>query len=1185
MAIRYLSGINVDSNTLFVDSTNDRVGIGTSAPDTKLHVWNGDSGGAPYEATGITIENSGRAALNFLSGAGNDAYVFFGNSSAGNAGYVGYENTANKLVLRSSNHISLLDSTGEVIRVDNGNVGIGTTSPSNKLHIRQTGIVDNTATTLLLLDGQFQDGSIEEADMVSIGFRVENSAGGSQTSQAISFAYNNILSLMKDGGNVGIGTVSPISKLEISGPTGSYSSGIGFSATGTGARTYRTYIGTNGYFYFDDATGGSSRLTIDTSGNVGIGTTAPSEKLELSASGNIYGKIISTTTGGNAGVRFLSTGAREYGIFTDGDLRFYDFSASAERMRITSAGALLVGTTSTTNTASGKIVNRTTGSSNPDLALNGGAWSIASVGGEPALYLSSNIAAATGIPGATQTAKGGIGFEYVNAAAPTDIVLGIFGAPTVASSVRIFNNTERMRITSAGNVGIGTDNPSGKLHVDSGDIVLNNTYSLYLNSSISDGNWRVQRSSAPNITRSLVSGASLNLYSHFGTGEGFVIGANGGNSYYEILGSGPTHFFRGNVGIGTTTPDNVLDLGAASQGRALTWENYSNVFSAYSSGNLVLAQNFYGDTSTDTYKTSLTASYGAAGILISGTAAGLNGVMRFYVDNAAAKTAGAAFTPTERMQISGNGAIKFSTYGLGTFTGTPTYNLAVDASGNIIELPGGVVDGSGTANYVSKWSDANTLTDSVIYDDGTNVGIGTASPTQKLEVDGVIESPYLEFKPVVFYDFNSDTTGDWSKGNSTLSVPNDSVTRYTSTGADSNISKAFNFDGGQNQIIRIRYKVVTGPSGGGEIFYANSQHGYDASYFKSFTLVSDGAWHTLVLDMSSLNAGGTDWIDYNVTLIRFDLTNVSGVAIDIDWISIGGNGYGTQYFENDVAFMNGNVGIGTTAPAQKLHVDGAIRLTSNPSVTGDGSSAQFWDEAGVGPTIAGANFQVRTNGNTTALHINSSQNVGIGTTNPGAKLDVYRGLQTDTITRANAAAYIWGADVGLAIGQYSSGPYGTWLQSLKYDNNNSFPLSLNPSGGNVGIGTAEPDAIFHVAKAVSSGVGGQIVIDNPASSAVGNTAELSFLTDAGASGAGTRNAKILAVNTNAGNGAAELQFHTWNGAAELKRMNIAYNGVITFGAYGSGNVTGTPTYNLGVDASGNVIELPGGVVDGSGTAN
>jgi len=38
MAIRYLSGINVDSNTLFVDSTNNKVGIGTASPATKLDV-------------------------------------------------------------------------------------------------------------------------------------------------------------------------------------------------------------------------------------------------------------------------------------------------------------------------------------------------------------------------------------------------------------------------------------------------------------------------------------------------------------------------------------------------------------------------------------------------------------------------------------------------------------------------------------------------------------------------------------------------------------------------------------------------------------------------------------------------------------------------------------------------------------------------------------------------------------------------------------------------------------------------------------------------------------------------------------------------------------------------------------------------------------------------------------------
>lgn len=50
-----------------------------------------------------------------------------------------------------------------------------------------------------------------------------------------------------------------------------------------------------------------------------------------------------------------------------------------------------------------------------------------------------------------------------------------------------------------------------------------------------------------------------------------------------------------------------------------------------------------------------------------------------------------------------------------------------------------LVDGNGTANYVPKWSDTDTLTNSIIYDDGTNVGIGTATPQAKLDVNGTVQ--------------------------------------------------------------------------------------------------------------------------------------------------------------------------------------------------------------------------------------------------------------------------------------------------------------------------------------------------------------------------------------------------------------------------------------------------------------
>jgi hypothetical protein len=60
------------------------------------------------------------------------------------------------------------------------------------------------------------------------------------------------------------------------------------------------------------------------------------------------------------------------------------------------------------------------------------------------------------------------------------------------------------------------------------------------------------------------------------------------------------------------------------------------------------------------------------------------------------------------------------------------------------------VDGTGTANYVAKWSDTDTITNSVIYDNGTNVGIGTAFPGARLEVKSAAPDTF-------FADFISST--------------------------------------------------------------------------------------------------------------------------------------------------------------------------------------------------------------------------------------------------------------------------------------------------------------------------------------------------------------------------------------------------------------------------------------------
>ena len=97
--------------------------------------------------------------------------------------------------------------------------------------------------------------------------------------------------------------------------------------------------------------------------------------------------------------------------------------------------------------------------------------------------------------------------------------------------------------------------------------------------------------------------------------------------------------------------------------------------------------------------------------------------------------------------------------------------------------------------------------------------------------------------------------------------------------------------------------------------------------------------------------------------------------------------------------------------------------------------------------------------------VTTGGNVGIGTTSPATKLEVYGNVQNNTTSIANSAAYIRGADVGIAIGQSASSPYGTWVQSQRNSDGVAFPLLLNPSGSNVGIGTTSPSANLHVQNA------------------------------------------------------------------------------------------------------------------------
>ena len=154
---------------------------------------------------------------------------------------------------------------------------------------------------------------------------------------------------------------------------------------------------------------------------------------------------------------------------------------------------------------------------------------------------------------------------------------------------------------------------------------------------------------------------------------------------------------------------------------------------------------FYGDSSQ---KHSI-SSRNSAGAAADDLRINTYGALFINLDSNSNNTSGADFSIGRHgstgslsdwlLDLSGEtGKLTLNKYGSGTHTGTATYKLSVDSSGNIIEtaIGAGAVDGSGTANYVTKWTDGDTIGNSVIRDDGTNVGIGTIGNGYKLRVQG-----------------------------------------------------------------------------------------------------------------------------------------------------------------------------------------------------------------------------------------------------------------------------------------------------------------------------------------------------------------------------------------------------------------------------------------------------------------
>jgi len=403
-----------------------------------------------------------------------------------------------------------------------GNVGIGTTSPQTKLDViggsdyqtinigesktdndvKRSGITfthydtDQPEVTLI---NSYIDSNIS---YVSIG----GSSGAQVATENIRFytaANTTTLSgtermRINSSGNVGIGQINPAYKLDVNG-TGSFSSTLTAQTNMyLGGLIYHsgdtnTFFGFPSNDTFKIRTNSSDRMYINSSGNVGIGTTSPNAKLDVVGKVKASGLDIDGT--GNADTTFITYTRTDLtqpaSMIYDGTGGF-KFNANGLIYSFTDNTGLGIGTTSP---RSKLHVEGVTGS----VPALGAAASAAQIGGSTYGTLFSTLTSGTGViqqgrsDGAALTFPllinpngGNVGIGETNPAQKLhvignseitgDIFLGRYifhnddnntwlGFPLADTISFRTNGSDRMYINSSGNVGIGTTSPTSRLHV------------------------------------------------------------------------------------------------------------------------------------------------------------------------------------------------------------------------------------------------------------------------------------------------------------------------------------------------------------------------------------------------------------------------------------------------------------------------------------------------------------------------------------------------------------------------------------------------------------------------------------------------------------------------------------------------------------------------------------------------
>ncbi|MEX2405430.1 MAG: hypothetical protein WD579_02395, partial [Candidatus Paceibacterota bacterium] len=1011
-SIRIYSG---GTDAVVINSSGN-VGIGTTTPDSLLNVY----GASPL--INIATNGTGIPEIQFTDN-GTDEFSLYYDTGSNSFKFVEGGVGA---------HVTILDG---------GNVGIGTTSPAGKFAVAAPS-ADTPSVFVDMKDNQSVGSLFTQGTNNYLKLTTTNSSEAITIGNTSTNPETYIL-----GGNVGIGTESPSGDLHV-GDGSSTSANLvlqghnGADPRLTFQNTAGSTMGVIGYDHSDSqnklhfastAVTTGQVLTIDfSSGNVGIATTSPNAKLSIEQTGAIAPLLLDQTAQQQVSGLRIRTNRGDVGsvddnwdIFTNGDdtLRFSYLQS--------------------TNTS---YPNLGSGFSHV-LVLDGSSERVGI--GTTSIDYKLEVAGADNRDIIAATGGSGIGRASLGLDATGDGLFSVYNSSgTQTISLRSDSNNS---FINAGNVGIGTDSPSSPLHVlgsggtkvsSYGSTITVNSASSeqyvaeYVGNNTSFAGFIVRGNSASTVPFIQLENKASDIISvtlDSGDNDLHIREGNASATPWITFQSG------GNVGIGETAPGSKLSVSGGG-----TFGSGYDTTAAPTNGLLVEGNVGIGTESagsildvngTLTARTRLDMS--GLSLLIWGSDAGgnnrvLSGAPNIESQDSAGLEIGtnsaaplALYTNSgERMRIDSNGNV-----GIGTTS--PLARLSVEGAGSSTGLAFAV-------------SDTNDVSRFVIQDQG-NVGIGTTSPTTLLHIESsnggemfsindsgaasvTDANPFIRFEGDVnnlgFLGYNDSLSNHLAlfnelDGDIRLGVNGSEAVRIQSGGnvgiGTTTPTKQLSVDSNTDT-----YALISSSNAGGVsvLQFTNSGDGTDEWQIGR---AADGVfrlWHDAA---TKLEISTSDNLTYSGGEAYFTggnvgigttgpgrLLDVAGIigwdgaySGEVGWLSSTDTSNAAIFATTDLALYtnggstramhleaNGNVGIGETSPADVLHLKETSPFIVLDATGTDGRDWRIGSAAG-GSSAGNGNFAIRDqDAGEWRMVIDTSGNVGIGTTSPYAKLSV-----------------------------------------------------------------------------------------------------------------------------------------------------------------------------------------------------